>query len=296
MPATSPFGRLLSAMVTPLHADGSVDLDAAQRLAAHLVDAGHDGLVVNGTTGESPTTTDAEKADLVRAVVEAVGDRARVTAGTGTNDTAHTIELTRAAVAAGADGVLLVTPYYNKPPQAGIRAHFTAVADAADVPVMLYDIPGRSGVPITTESLIALAAHPAITAVKDAKGDLWAATEVMSATDLLWYAGDDAAALSHLTQGAHGLVGVTTQVAPTVYADLFAALDAGDLASALATHRRLVPLVNAVMNLTQGAISAKAALRELGILESATVRLPLVGATDDEVVALRAALEGLDLL
>src|SRR5512134_2343439 len=168
MTSASPFGRVVTAMVSPMRADGSLDLDGAQRVARYLVDHGHDGIVVNGTTGESPTTTDAEKADLVRAVIEAVGDRARITAGAGTNDTAHSIELARAAEAAGAHALLLVTPYYNKPPQAGLRAHFTTVADATDLPVMLYDIPGRTGMPISTDSLIELARHPRIQAVKDA--------------------------------------------------------------------------------------------------------------------------------
>lgn len=156
----TPFGRVLTAMVTPFTADGSLDLDGAQRLAAHLVDAGNDGLIVNGTTGESPTTSDAEKAQLVRAVVEAVGDRAHVVAGAGTNDTRHSLVLARAAQDAGAHGILAVTPYYNKPPQEGLVQHFTAIADATDLPVMLYDIPGRSGVPINTETMVRLAEHP----------------------------------------------------------------------------------------------------------------------------------------
>src|SRR3954449_5972172 len=187
----TPFGRVLTAMVTPFTADGALDLDGAQRLATHLVDAGNDGLGINGTTGESPTTTDAEKSDLVRAVLEAVGDRAHVVAGVGTNDTHHSIELARAAEKVGAHGLLIVTPYYNKPPQEGLYRHFTAVADATGLPVMLYDIPGRSGVPIKTETLIRLAQHERIVAVKDAKGDLFAAGQVMMATDLVFYSGDD---------------------------------------------------------------------------------------------------------
>src|SRR3954454_5108625 len=164
-----PFGRMLTAMVTPLPPDGAFDLDGAATLATHLVDAGNEGLVVNGTTGESPTTSDAEKEAVVRAVAEAVGDRAHVIAGVGTNDTAHTIELARSAEKAGATGLLVVSPYYSKPPQAGLLAHFRQVADATDLPVMLYDIPGRTGVPITTETHLRLAEHPHIVAVKDAK-------------------------------------------------------------------------------------------------------------------------------
>jgi 4-hydroxy-tetrahydrodipicolinate synthase len=279
-----------------MRADGSLDLDGAQRVAQYLVDHGHDGIVVNGTTGESPTTTDAEKADLVRVVVEAVGDRARITAGAGTNDTAHSIELARAAEAAGAHALLLVTPYYNKPPQAGLRAHFTTVADAVDLPVMLYDIPGRTGIPISTDSLIELARHPRIRAVKDAKGDLWGATKVMAGTDLLWFSGDDVANLLHLANGATGVVSVVGHVAGDLYAEMVAAVDKGDLPRARELHRQLVPVVDAVMNITQGAIMAKAALRELGVIDSAAVRLPLVEATPDQVAAVRDGLSAAGLM
>src|SRR5207342_274150 len=175
-PTNRPFGAVLTAMVTPFDRDGGLDLDAAQRLAGHLVDAGNDGLVISGTTGESPTTTDEEKDALLRAVLEAVVGRARVVAGVGSNDTQHTLELTRAAEKAGTHGVLVVTPYYNKPPQSGLLAHFTAVADATGLPVILYDIPGRTGVPIATETLVQLAEHDRIVAVKDAKGDLGASS------------------------------------------------------------------------------------------------------------------------
>ena len=276
--------------------DGSLDLEAAQRVAQHLVEHGHDGIVVNGTTGESPTTTDAEKVELIRAVVEAVGDRARVTAGAGTNDTAHSIELARAAEKAGAHGLLVVAPYYNKPPQEGLRAHCTAIADATDLPVMLYDIPGRSGIPITTESLLELARHPRIAAVKDAKGDLWAATRVMTQTDLLWFSGDDVSNLAHLGNGAVGVVSVVGHVAGDAYAEMVASVDKGDLVRARELHRQLVPVVDAIMNLTQGAIMAKAALRELGVIESAAVRLPLVEATPDQVAAVRAGLSASGLM
>lgn len=283
-------------MVSPMRPDGSLDLEAAQRVAQHLVEHGHDGIVVNGTTGESPTTTDAEKVELIRAVVEAVGDRARITAGAGTNDTAHSIELARAAEKAGAHGLLVVAPYYNKPPQEGLRAHCTAIADATDLPVMLYDIPGRAGIPITTESLIELARHPRIAAVKDAKGDLWAATRVMTQTDLLWFSGDDVSNLAHLGNGAVGVVSVVGHVAGDAYAEMIASVDKGDLVRARELHRQLVPVVDAIMNITQGAIMAKAALRELGVIDSAAVRLPLVEATPDQVAAVRAGLSASGLM
>src|SRR5256885_634884 len=190
--ASRPFGRLITAMITPFRPDGSLDPAGAARLATHLVDeCAHDGLVISGTTGESPTTTDAEKDALLRAVVEAVGDRAKIVAGVGTYDTAHTVESARAAEKAGAAGVLVGTPYYSRPPQAGLLAHFTTVADATELPVMLYDIPARAGVPIETETLLRLAEHPRIIANKDAKGDPFAAQQVMAATDLAFYSGDD---------------------------------------------------------------------------------------------------------
>ena len=278
-------------MVSPMRPDGSLDLDAAQRVAQHLLDHGHDGIVVNGTTGESPTTTDAEKVDLIRAVLEVVGDRARVTAGAGTNDTAHSVELARAAEAAGAHALLVVAPYYNKPPQSGLRAHCTTIADATGLPVMLYDIPGRSGIPFATETLLELARHPRIQAVKDAKGDLWAATKVMSETDLLWFSGDDAANLAHLANGAAGVVSVVGHVAGDVYAEMVAAVDKGDLVRARELHRQVVPAVDAIMNITQGAIMAKAALKEIGVLDSAAVRLPLVEATPEQAAAVRGGLD-----
>lgn len=295
MPDTSDFGRVLSAMVTPMRPDGALDLDAAAALATHLVDAGHDGLVVSGTTGEAPTTTDAEKAELVRVVVEAVGDRARVVAGVGTNATEHSIEQARRAAAAGAHGVLVVTPYYSKPPQEGVVAHFRAVADATDLPLMAYDIPGRSGIPLSLETLLTLGEHPRIRAVKDAKADFWQATQVMTQTDLLWYSGDDAANLLHFANGAVGFVGVTSQVAPRPYAAMAAAVLAGDFARARELHRSLVPLVTAVMTITQGAIMAKAALVATGVLPSAAVRLPLVEATASQVELLEKALGESDL-
>ena len=277
-------------MVSPMNPDGSLDLAGAQELAVHLMDHGHDGLVVNGTTGESPTTTDAEKIDLVRAVVEAVGHRAHIIAGAGSNNTAHSIESARAAAKAGANGLLVVTPYYSKPPQEGVLAHFTAVADATDLPVMVYDIPGRTGTPIHTQTLLRMAEHPRIVAVKDAKGDLFAASEVMSQTDLLWFSGDDALNLAHLTQGAVGMVSVVGHVAGRQYAEMVAAVGQGNLARAIEIHRQLIPAVNAVMHITQGAITVKAALHDRGVISSDAVRLPLVTATTDQLAQLREGL------
>ena len=287
---SSPFGRALTAVVTPMRDDGSLDLAGLQKVVTHLLDAGHDGVVVSGTTGESPTTTDAEKDQILRAALEAVGDRGRVVAGVGSNDTAHTVHLAEQAAASGAHGLLVVTPYYNKPTQPGLVAHFTAVADATPLPVMLYDIPARSGIPIATETLLRLAEHPRIAAVKDAKGDLWSATRVLAETDLLWFSGDDVATLAHLTQGATGYVGVATHVAGAEYASMLAAVDAGDLATAVGLHRRLIPVVDAIMNTSQGAIMAKAALKELGVIDSAAVRLPLVESPPEHLEKLRSAL------
>lgn len=284
--AIIPFGRVLTAMVTPFGPDGAVDLESVQVLATHLADRRHDGLILNGTTGESATTSDAEKVSVLRAVKEAVGDRLTIVAGVGTNNTAHTTELARAAAEVGVDGLLVVTPYYNKPPQAGLVAHFTAVANATDLPVMLYDIPGRSGVPIAAPTLVELAAHPNIVAVKDAKGDYWEASRVMATTDLAWYSGDDAANLAHLTQGAAGVVGVTSHFASVSYAEMIDAIDAGDLPSAIAIHRRLIPAVDAVMGVTQGAISTKAALFASGVIASDRVRLPLVPCVETERTAI----------
>ncbi|SCE75023.1 4-hydroxy-tetrahydrodipicolinate synthase [Micromonospora coriariae] len=295
-PVSRPFGRLLTAMVSPFTPDGSLDLDGAARLAVHLVDEqGNDGLVVNGTTGESPTTTDAEKERLIRAVTEAVGDRAKVVAGVGTNDTRHTIELAAAAEKAGAHGLLVVTPYYNKPPQSGLLRHFTAVADATGLPVMLYDIPHRAGVPIETETLVRLAEHARIVAVKDAKGDLTATSWVTSRTALAFYSGEDALTLPALAVGGVGLVGTSTHFTGALTAQMIEAYDAGDMPTALTLHRRLLPLFTGIFR-TQGTILVKAGLASLG-LPAGPVRPPLVDATDDEIAQLRAdfAAAGLEL-
>ncbi|MFI6580539.1 4-hydroxy-tetrahydrodipicolinate synthase [Embleya sp. NPDC050493] len=281
----TPFGRVLTAMVTPFTADGALDLPGAQRLASHLVDAGNDGLVVNGTTGESPTTSDAEKEQLVRAVLEAVGDRAFVVAGVGTNDTRHSVELARQAQAAGAHGLLVVTPYYSKPPQEGLYRHFTTVADATELPVMLYDIPGRSAVPVETETLVRLAEHPRIVANKDAKGDLASASWVMARTDMVYYSGEDMLNLPLLSIGA---VGVVSVVGHLVSAELRAMIDAyvgGDVAKAREIHQRLLPVYTGIFR-TQGVILTKAALGLQG-LPAGPLRLPLIEATKAQIAQLR---------
>jgi 4-hydroxy-tetrahydrodipicolinate synthase len=294
--ARAPFGRVLTAMVTPFHDDGGLDLSGAARLAEHLVGEGCDGLVVSGTTGESPTTTDAEKEQVLRTVLDAVGDRATVVAGVGTYDTHHTVELARQAEKAGAHGLLVVTPFYNKPPQEGLVRHFTAAADATGLPVMLYDIPGRSGVPITTETLVRLAGHERIVAVKDAKGDLFASSEVMARTELAYYSGDDALNLAHLTQGAAGVVSVVAHVAAAEYAAMTNAVAAADLPEAIRLHWQLLPAVRAIMTRTQGAIMAKAAAQLVGVLTSRAMRSPLVEATEEQVVELRTDLAAAGLL
>ncbi|MEU1780333.1 4-hydroxy-tetrahydrodipicolinate synthase [Streptomyces abikoensis] len=284
----TPFGRVLTAMVTPFTADGALDLDGAQRLAAHLVDAGNDGIVLNGTTGESPTTSDAEKAQLVRAVVEAVGDRAHVVAGAGTNDTHHSIELARAAEQAGAHGLLVVTPYYSKPPQEGLRRHFTAIADATGLPVMVYDIPGRSGVEIETETMVRIAEHPRIVANKDAKGDLGAASWAMARSGLAWYSGDDMLNLPLLSIGAVGYVSVVGHLVTPELRAMLEAHRSGDADKAAEIHRRLLPVYTGVFR-TQGLITTKAALALQG-LPAGPVRLPLVGLTDEQTEQLKSDL------
>jgi len=292
-----PFGSVLTAMVTPFTATGDLDLDSAQRLAAHLVASGHDGIVVSGTTGESPTTSDEEQDGLLRAVLEAVGDRATVVAGVGTNDTRHTIELAQQAAKTGAHGLLVVTPYYNKPPAQSLIAHFGAVADATDLRCMLYDIPGRTGTRIGTEVLQRLSEHPRIAAVKDATGDLFAGMQVMASTDLSYYSGDDALNLPWLAVGAAGVVSVIGHVTGPQNARLVAAVAAGDLTLAREVSDRLLPVVRAVMSpASQGAIRVKAALEVVGVLKHRTTRPPLLPATDDEVAEVRAALQSAGLV
>jgi 4-hydroxy-tetrahydrodipicolinate synthase len=284
-------------MVTPFAADGGVDLDAVQRLASYLVDHGSDGIVVSGTTGESPTTTTDEDGRTLAAVIEAVGERATVVAGVGTNDTRHSVELAEQASKAGADGLLIVTPYYNKPPQSGIVAHVNEIVRAGDgVPAMVYDIPGRSSIQIAESTYVELVKNPLVVAVKDAVGDFERGAWLLRETGIRIYSGDDALTLPWLSIGASGVVGVTTHVAGDAYAQMVRAVDAGDLTSAQAINASLVPVVRAIMGQTQGAIAAKVAMSLLGIIPDANVRLPLTSATDEQVDAIRAALVGFGLL
>ncbi|MEO6822307.1 MAG: 4-hydroxy-tetrahydrodipicolinate synthase [Candidatus Nanopelagicales bacterium] len=287
MTEPAPFGRVLTAMVTPFTADGDLDLDAVAALATDLVELGNEGLVVNGTTGESATTSDAEKDSVIRAVVDAVGERAHVVAGIGTSDTRHTIELGAAAAKAGAHGVLVVTPYYNKPPQAGLLAHFTAVADAGELPVMLYDIPGRTGVAIATETLIRLADHRRIIAVKDAKGDLFATQQVLAATDLAYYSGDDLLNLPLLAIGAVGVVSVTGHLVADRLAAMITAYGSGEVALARDINAGLVPVTSGIMTRTQGAIAVKAALDAQHRPGGGYLRPPLVRLDAEGVARLR---------
>jgi 4-hydroxy-tetrahydrodipicolinate synthase len=280
-----PFGRVLTAMVTPFASDRTLDLDGAQRLAAYLVDHGNDGLVINGTTGESATTSDAEKEQILRAVIEAVGDRARIVAGVGTNDTQHTVELAQQAEKAGAHGLLVVTPYYNKPPQSGLLHHFSTVAAATGLPVMLYDIPGRTGVPIATETIVRLAEHERIVAVKDAKDDLAATSWVLRRTDLAYYSGSDMLNLPLLSIGAVGFVSVAGHVAGERLRDLLDSYTAGDVRRARELHHGLLPVYTGLFR-TQGVILTKAALTLLG-MPGGRVRPPLPDATDAEIAQLR---------
>jgi 4-hydroxy-tetrahydrodipicolinate synthase len=285
-----PFGRLLTAMVTPLRPDGALDVDGAGRLATYLVDEQHnDALVINGTTGESPTTTDSEKETLLRAVVEAVGDRAQVVAGVGTNDTRHTIELAHAAEKAGAHGLLVVTPYYNKPPQAGLIRHFTAVADAAGLPMLLYDIPQRTGTAITTDTLCRLAEHERIVGVKDAKGNLAETGWVLRRTELAYYSGEDALTLPMLAVGGVGVVGTSSHLTGVGTKQMIEAYERGEVAEALRLHRALLPLFTGIFR-TQGTILVKAAMNARG-LPAGPVRPPLVDASDAELAQLRADCE-----
>ncbi|MCW1957515.1 MAG: 4-hydroxy-tetrahydrodipicolinate synthase [Mycobacterium sp.] len=284
--ASARLGTVLTAMVTPFTPDGALDTYTAARLASRLVDDGCDGLVVSGTTGESPTTTDAEKTAVLRAVLDAVGDRARIIAGVGTYDTAHSVHLAEAAAAAGAHGLLVVTPYYSRPPQSGLLAHFTAVADATDLPVMLYDIPPRSVVPIEWGTLRALAAHPNIVAVKDAKGDLHGAAQIMAETGLAYYSGDDALNLPWLAMGAAGVVSVWGHLAAGQLRDMVSAFNSGDLATARKISVSLSPL-NAAQSRLGGVTMSKAGLRLLGF-EAGDPRLPQMPATAEELDELAA--------
>ena len=282
----APFGVMLTAMVSPFHADGSLDLDGAQRLAAHLVDQlGHDGLVINGTTGESATKTDAEDEAILRAVIEAVGDRATSLAGVGTNDTAHSIAAARSAERLGAHGLMAVTPYYNRPPQEGLVRHFTAIADATDLPVLTYDIPKRTGTAIELDTMKRLAEHPRIVANKDAKADLDFAQWAMRETGLAWYSGEDILNLPLLSVGAVGMVSVVGHLVGDRLKAMAEAYAAGDVAKAREINASLLPVYTGIFR-TQGVILTKAALNILG-LPAGPLRMPLVEATEAQIAQLR---------
>ncbi|MBX3094744.1 MAG: 4-hydroxy-tetrahydrodipicolinate synthase [Cryobacterium sp.] len=294
----NPFGQVLVALVTPFTADGEVDWPGVEKHIDDVITAGADGIVVTGTTGETSTLTDPEKIKLVEVGKKVAAGRAKVITGGGSNETAHAIELYRASERAGADGVMIVTPYYNKPTQSGILTHFRLIADATDLPVILYDIPGRTGVPIRYETLLRAAKHPNILAVKDAKGDFSEVSRVLNQTELLYFSGDDANVLPHLSIGASGLIGVTANVTATPYRRIVDAVNAGDLATATAQHKALEPLVRAIMTHVPGTVAAKYVLHGLGRISTPRVRLPLVGPEDFEAaqiedeLALVGELEG----
>jgi 4-hydroxy-tetrahydrodipicolinate synthase len=272
---------MLTAMITPMNSGGTVDYDGAARLADYLVTSmRNDALVVNGTTGEAPTTTDAEKERLLRVVLDTVGSRAKVVAGVGTNVTAHTIELARAAERAGVHGLLVVTPYYNKPPQAALEAHFTAVADATGLPVLIYDIPGRTGAAVATDTLVRLAAHPRIAGVKDAKDDASATSHVLARTDLVYYCGTDMLNLPWLSLGAVGFISVVGHVVGDRLHEMIDAFGAGDTGRARRIHYELIPVYDGLFR-NQGAVMTKAALELLG-LPGGPMRAPLLAATEAE--------------
>ncbi|SEC97203.1 dihydrodipicolinate synthase [Nocardioides exalbidus] len=296
MSTSAPFGRLLTAMATAFHEDGSVDLDGTAKIAAHLVAHGNDGVVVSGTTGESPTTSVAEDGDILRAVQDAVGDRATVIAGVGTNATAHSVELARQAEKIGVDGILLVSPYYNKPGQVGVRHHFTSVVEASDLPVMLYDVPGRTATLIELETYEAMRSYDHVVSVKDATGLLPRTAELVELGYSV-YSGDDVNTLGYLAYGGVGLVSVCAHAAGTRLAAMIDSWSTGDHAEALRIHSSLAPAFAAIMGVPNyGATTAKAALELLGVLDNRRVRGPLVALDDDEVAALRAGLVAAGLL
>lgn len=289
MSTQAPFGRLITAMVTPFSADGAIDWAGVEKLAQHLVDTGHDGIAVNGTTGEAPTTKSSEKLEIIKVVKAVVGSKITVLSGAGDNETSYTVEQAKRSQDAGADGLLVVTPYYNKPPQAGIEAHFRAVAAATDLPIMMYDIPGRTGVEIESDTIVRLFEDVKnIVALKDAKGNIAATSWVIKRCGIPVYSGDDILNLPFLSVGAVGFVSVCGH---TVGPQLKAMLEAwfsGDSARALEIHQQLLPVFTGTFR-TQGAILTKAAMSLMG-LPGGTTRLPLVDATPAQVEQLRADL------
>lgn len=289
MSLPTPFGRLLTAMVTPFKDDLSIDWEGVEKLALHLQSTGHDGIVVNGTTGEAPTTSDEEKIEIIKTVKRATGGKLKVVAGAGNNETSHSIEQAQMAAKAGADGLLVVTPYYNKPPQAGIEAHFRAMADATDVPVMMYDIPGRTGVPIEPDTICRLAEHKNIVALKDAKGDVASTSWVIKRSGIPVYSGDDILNLPLLSVGAVGFVSVCGHTVGARLREMLDSWFSGNSSRALEIHHELLPVYTGTFR-TQGAILTKAALKMLG-LPGGKVRLPLVDATELQVSQLREDLK-----
>jgi 4-hydroxy-tetrahydrodipicolinate synthase len=285
MPITAPFGRLITAMVTPFAADGSIDWDGVARLAHHLADHGHDAIAVNGTTGEAPTTKSSEKLEIIKVVKSAVGSRVKVLSGAGDNETSYTVEQAKRSADAGADGLLIVAPYYNKPPQAGIEAHFKAVAAATDLPIMMYDIPGRTGVEIESDTIMRLFELPNIVALKDAKGNLAATSDVIARSGIPVYSGDDILNLPFLSIGAVGFVSVCGHTVGNELKAMLEAWFAGDTARALEIHQKLIPVFKGTFR-TQGAILTKAAMNLMG-LPGGTTRLPLVDATPAQIATLR---------
>ena len=282
---TAPFGRLITAMVTPFKSDLSVDWAGVEKLAAHLVSTGHDAIVVSGTTGEAPTTNDDEKDELIRVVKATVGNKVKVIAGAGNNETPHSVEQAIHAQKVGADGLIVVTPYYNKPPQAGIEAHFRAIADAVDLPVMMYDIPGRTGIEIEPDTIVKLAEHKNIVALKDAKGNVASTSWVIKRCGIPVYSGDDILNLPLLSVGAVGFVSVCGHTVGAQLRQMLDAWFAGNAARALEIHQQLLPVFTGTFR-TQGAILTKAALNLMG-LPGGHTRLPLVDATPAQIEQLK---------
>ncbi len=285
------FGQVLVALVTPMTTEGEVDWAATEKHLDYVISNGADGVVVTGTTGETSTLTDAEKLQLVKVGKSVSAGRAKIITGGGSNETAHAIQLYKASEAAGADGVMIVTPYYNKPTQAGVLTHFRMIADATDLPVILYDIPGRTGIPIQFETILRAAKHPNIVAIKDAKGDFAQVSRVLNETDLLYFSGDDSNVLPHISIGATGLIGVTANIAPKAYRDLVDATNRNDFHAALEVHTTLEPLVRATMTHVPGTVAAKYILDGLGFIDSPRVRLPLVGPEEAEAARIESDID-----
>ena len=285
MQSTPPFGRLITAMITPFTKELEINWAGVEEIAAHLVASGHDGIVVNGTTGEAPTTSDEEKVEIIKVVKNVVGSKIHVIAGAGNNETSHSVIQGQQAQSAGADGLLVVTPYYNKPPQSGVAAHFKAIADATDLPVMMYDIPHRTGIAIESDTIVALFEHPRIVALKDAKGNVAETSWVIKRSGIPVYSGDDILNLPLLSVGAVGFVSVCGHTVGSRLREMLDAWFAGKSERALEIHQELLPVYTGTFR-TQGAILTKAALNLMG-LPGGHVRLPLVDATAEQIAQLR---------